>query len=362
MVHEEAEAASRAYEQQLASMLAVRDSLQAQLQAAVRVQTDLREHLDAERDGRAELEVAGERELVAWEKNKAMTHSPGTEVQSVRDAQRLQQHLNAEAVLCEREAAALRDRMEELEEEMQAAEESQQRCAVALGAAGCEWSLLHEEAEEAEQAASVKNAEIQRVTRQAREIQAQVHGVKEDILQCRQDHMALELKQERDFLHEEVQQEVNRQDDLYMELDEARRSRSLFQCLFPRKTSQPPLPPPSSAPPMRTRPQPLLRTAPTFQESNSGARLGYSESKSMTIGNLDWCARFAVMNEAWGHDAARSLFEIWQRGLERSLGLCMLRVHDAAATQAACHQHWAFRVRRKDRRKDKVQEILPVRH
>ena len=95
----------------------------------------------------------------------------------VRDAQtKLQQHLNAEAprdgvnsqgstsrwgldtlqaVLCEREAAALRDRMEELEEdtsedlsthlqpvhwlghkEMQAAEESKQRCTVALGAAG----------------------------------------------------------------------------------------------------------------------------------------------------------------------------------------------------------------------------------
>ena len=103
----------------------------------------------------------------------------------VRDAQtKLQQHLNAEvppppapecvssqgstcasrwptglntqqAVLCEREAAALRDRMEELEEdapqglsthfqpidqlgskEMQAAEVSKQRCVVAMGAAG----------------------------------------------------------------------------------------------------------------------------------------------------------------------------------------------------------------------------------
>lgn len=272
MVHEEAEATSRveAYEQQLASMVAVRDSLQAQLEAALKVQTELREHLAAERDGRAELEVAGEREMLAWEKNKEMMHSPGAELQSVRDAQtKLQQHLNAEAVLCEREAAALRDRMEELEEEMQAAEESKQRCTVALGAAGCEWTLLHEEAAEAEQAASVRSAELERITRQAREIQAQVHGVKEDILQCRQDHTALELKQERDFLHEEVQQEALRQEDLYLELDEARRSRSLFQCLFPRKPPpQPPLPPPSTAT-MRTKPQPI-RTSPTFQGSNSG--------------------------------------------------------------------------------------------
>eukprot|EP00439_Symbiodinium_sp_Y106_P071256 s694_g12.t1 len=85
MLHEEAEATSRveAYEQQLASMVTVRDSLQAQLEAALRVQTELREHLAAERDGRAELEVAGEREMLAWEKNKEMTHSPGTELQSL---------------------------------------------------------------------------------------------------------------------------------------------------------------------------------------------------------------------------------------------------------------------------------------
>ncbi|CAE7246339.1 unnamed protein product [Symbiodinium pilosum] len=172
-----------------------------------------------------------------------MMHSPGTELQSARDSQtRLQQHLNAEAVICEREAAALRDRMEELEEEMQLAADSKERCKVALGAAECEWSLLHDEAEEAEQAASARNAEVERVTRQAREIQAQVHGVKEDILQCRQDHLALELKQERDLLHDEVQQEALRQEDLFLELDEARRSRSIFQCLFPRNKSQPPLP------------------------------------------------------------------------------------------------------------------------
>ena len=34
------------------------------------MQTELREHIKAEREGRAELEVAGERELVAWERIK----------------------------------------------------------------------------------------------------------------------------------------------------------------------------------------------------------------------------------------------------------------------------------------------------
>lgn len=59
-----------AADQQLASMVNVRDSLKTQLRSALKVQTELREHIAAEREGRAELEVAGERELVAWERIK----------------------------------------------------------------------------------------------------------------------------------------------------------------------------------------------------------------------------------------------------------------------------------------------------
>ncbi|CAJ1461111.1 unnamed protein product [Effrenium voratum] len=251
---EESEASARveAADQQLASMASVRDSLQAQLQSALRVQTELREHIAAERDGRAELEVAGERELLAWERRKeSMQASPVSEKLKSSESQRLQQHLNAEAAICEQEAATFRQRVSQLSEELQESQENKQRALAALGAVGCEWPLLREEAAEAVELANSKEAELEGVNRRARDLQKQLDSMKEDILQCRQDHLALELKGERDLLNEEVQQEAIRQEELFLELDSARRSRSFLQCLFPR--TQPPLPPPTPAPPERAR-------------------------------------------------------------------------------------------------------------
>lgn len=256
LMHEEAEASSRveAADQQLASMVAVRDSLQAQLQSALKVQAELREHIAAEREGRAELEVAGERELLAWERIKESSVASPSQMQSVHDEQsRLRQHLNAEAAICQQEAEAFRHSLQEVTEEIQENSDNKQRAMAALGAVGCEWPVLQEEAAEAVERASAKEAEVEGVRRRTRDFEKQLERLREDILQCRQDNIALELKKERDLLNEEVHTEALRQEELLMELDAARRSRSIFQCLFPR--SQPP-PPPSTPPPQRTKPPP----------------------------------------------------------------------------------------------------------
>lgn len=284
LMHEEAEANCRveAADQQLASMVAVRDSLKAQLQSALKVQVELREHIAAEREGRAELEVAGERELVAWERIKESSSSPCQLQSGAPDSRsRLRQHLNAEAAICEQEALAFRERVEELKEEIQENEDSNQRAMAALGAVGCEWPLLHEEAEEAIELANAKEAEVEGVKRRARDFQKQLERIREDILHCQQDHLALELKKERDLLNEEVQTEALRQEELFMELDAARRSRSLFQCFFPRN---PRPPPPSTPPPQRTKPPPPRQTLPqpgNLERAPTSA--GYTQGRSNEV-------------------------------------------------------------------------------
>jgi len=273
LMHEEAEASSRveAADQQLASMVAVRDSLQAQLQSALKVQAELREHISAEREGRAELEVAGERELVAWERIKETSAASPTHQKSSREQHcRLRQHLSAEAAICEQESEAFRQSLQELSEEIQESSDSKQRAMAALGAVGCEWPLLQEEAAEAVERASSKEAEVDGVKRRAKDFEQQLERLREDILQCRQDNLALELKKERDLLNEEVQTEALRQEELFMELDAARRSRSIFQCLFPR--SQPPPPPSTPPPPQRTKPPPprQMQTSALGQSDSRG--------------------------------------------------------------------------------------------
>lgn len=85
---EEAELSQRveAAEQQLQTMRGVRASLETQLRASARVQAELREHIAAERGGRSELEVAGERELVAWsERNDRVSGELRSRLQAERE-------------------------------------------------------------------------------------------------------------------------------------------------------------------------------------------------------------------------------------------------------------------------------------
>eukprot|EP00434_Breviolum_minutum_P015279 symbB.v1.2.013463.t1/scaffold951.1/size304340/3 len=281
LMHEEAEASSRveAADQQLASMVAVRDSLQAQLQSALKVQAELREHISAEREGRAELEVAGERELVAWERIKETSAASPTHQKSSREQHcRLRQHLSAEAAICEQESEAFRQTLQELSE----VRDLPVTCHVAM--TSCHGRRFRKAAT----ASSVLwqlwvplgvsgrfcKKKLQRklkLTESRGEPKISSSMFWQDILQCRQDNLALELKKERDLLNEEVQTEALRQEELFMELDAARRSRSIFQCLFPR--SQPPPPPSTPPPPQRTKPPPP-RQMPT-------SALGQSDSRGL---------------------------------------------------------------------------------
>mmetsp|Transcript_84453 Transcript_84453/g.149428 ORF Transcript_84453/g.149428 Transcript_84453/m.149428 type:complete len:888 (+) Transcript_84453:78-2741(+) len=272
-LNEESEAACRveAADQQLASMMAVRDSLQAQLRASLKVQDELRSHIGAERKGREELEVAGERELVAWhEHNSKETEQIGPlseQLKGVREAQhKLRCYLKAEASLCQSEMLALRERTEETEEETQAYVDNARRCAAALGASACEQPHLQEEAAQAMEVANGHEQELESATRRTKDLEEQLRLLKEEVVQCRQDDLALRLREERDSIVEEVQQEACRKEDLMDELDQLRRSRGLFGCLFPAPPRSPhhsaPLPPPAAAPPRQPPPQ---RPAATYQ-------------------------------------------------------------------------------------------------
>jgi len=271
-LNEESEAACRveASDHQLASMVAVRDSLEAQLRASLKVQEELRSHIGAEREGRAELEVAGERELVAWhEHNSKETLQIGPlseQLKGVREAQnKLRCYLKAEASLCETEMIALREKTYETEEDAQAHADNAKRCEAAFGASGCEQPHLQEEAAQAMEVADAQAQELEGVTRRTNDLETQFHLLKEEVLQCRQDDMALRLREERDTIVQEVQQEAARKEDLMDELEALRRSRGLFGCLFPGSGRQQsaPLPPPRTAPPPR---QPPPQRQPSFQQ------------------------------------------------------------------------------------------------
>eukprot|EP00931_Biecheleriopsis_adriatica_P052968 TRINITY_DN30910_c0_g1_i1.p1 TRINITY_DN30910_c0_g1~~TRINITY_DN30910_c0_g1_i1.p1 ORF type:complete len:961 (+),score=186.22 TRINITY_DN30910_c0_g1_i1:180-2885(+) len=313
--NEESEAACRvqAAEQQLLSMVAVRDSLQAQLRGSLKVQDELLAHISAEREGRAELEVAGERELVAWQARNGSSKATSApcslpeRLAGVRAARKkLRRYLNAEAEMCRREIDAMRERSLEASQEIRLCRDNETRNSTALEASECEMPHLAEEAREAVDAANASSLELEGVNRRVRELQDQLDAIKEAFVECREDHFAVQLKEEREYLTREVNQEMQRQQTLMVEL-KARKSRSFLHCLFPQRASQapPPAPPLKSAPPPRTgepvmgpRPvAPPVNTAPLPDarlptqrpplpaddglSSNSGSRMGPPQQQQL---------------------------------------------------------------------------------
>lgn len=294
--NEEAEVGGRveAAEQQLATMTAVRDSLVAQLSTSLRSQNELRAQIACERSGRSELEVAGEREMAAWNEHNSMLYgelrhrlqAERSEVDTWRaDVSRelsllqqeclerereeetmelrlrsaksahdeLESTLRAEAYAWSLEVERLRERTRQLDEECWSAADTAQRCRAALGACGLERTELQEEMQKCVAAARTGGTELERLEQRSRFLREELHQVQEGVARWKHDEEAGRLCQQRDDLVRQIQEATQFQSDLQGELEEVK-GRGIISCMFgSRRQAGPPapLPPPASPPPAR---------------------------------------------------------------------------------------------------------------
>ncbi|CAE8609345.1 unnamed protein product [Polarella glacialis] len=255
LCREEAEAACRveAVEEQLASMIAVRDSMQAQLRTSVQVQGELRAHIGAERDGRTALQVEGQKELErSWHEHHAdgeRSQVLGQLTAARMSREQLQCRLKAEAAEWQREAEELRELASEASEEAQGNRENARRLEAALGAlASCEKPPLHEENQQSVESSTASGELLRGLNKNRKDLKTQLRDLKEDLLQLRQDHTATRIRAERDSLTMQAERESDRQLYLLEELETEKEPSGLFSCLFSsgsRQRTPPRFPPPS---------------------------------------------------------------------------------------------------------------------
>lgn len=290
--NEEGEVAGRieAAEQQLATITAVRDSLRGQLRASMRTQTELECHISAERSGRSELEVAGERELNAWSEHNSRLYgelrhrlqaereevdtwrttvshevtelqmevyeqgheesSLEAQVQAAHEGHsRLRTELQAEACTWHSEVEQLREKTRTLDEECWRAADTARRCSVAHGACGCERAELHEEMQKSLSVAQEGTGELEGLEHKSKFLREELNHLREGVASWRADDEAAKLRQQHDDLLREIRDAQQLQQNLEAELEEAR-NRGIF-CMGRRRTGGPalPLPPPASPPP-----------------------------------------------------------------------------------------------------------------
>lgn len=304
---EEAEIAHRveAAEQQLSTMSGVRASLEAQLHASARVQAELREHIAAERGGRSELKVAGERELVAWSEHnekvcgelRSRLQSERAEVHSwrestAREVSRLQaescensaeesclrlqlesvrnlqtevrSELQVEVQAWSREVDALRDQVHEADEEYLRSEDAIRRHILSEGACGAERQVLEEEVQERLGQAGSARGEIESMEQISQVWHTELQDLREQVHRYRTDQDVECLQQERDALILEVSREEQRHRHLREEIEVERKSWG-FLCMrrrhvpnsppdspgrgHPAEPGPPPVPPPQHPPP-----------------------------------------------------------------------------------------------------------------
>lgn len=270
---EEAELSHRveAAEQQLATMTGTRASLEAQLQASTRVQTELREHIEAERGGRSELEVAGQRELQAWsEHNVRVCNELESRLQSERaemdawrtstteEVERLKQEssqhsleegqlveqlesvrewqaqarrrLRTEVLSWSREVEVLRERAQEADEEHWKSEDALRRHELSQGACGDERKLLEEEFEDRLSQAGTANGELQNLQMLSKSMADRLQDLRRQVRHYKEDVESERLMHERDTLVDEVSREVQRHRYLQEEIEAERNSWSAFLC------------------------------------------------------------------------------------------------------------------------------------
>mmetsp|Transcript_67168 Transcript_67168/g.140307 ORF Transcript_67168/g.140307 Transcript_67168/m.140307 type:complete len:557 (-) Transcript_67168:726-2396(-) len=284
-------------ERQLSTMSSVRASLEAQLEASNAAQDQLREHIAAERGGRAELVVAGERELTAWsEYNEKVSRTLKSEIREERSEvetwskaaskwtlpqleqeiaansweeqhlceqlaalqeQRLrsQESVLAEVAVWDRESEALRNRLLEAEEEHLQSEAAIRRHKSALGACGCERGILEEELEERLGQDKHQIEEQAELRRLAEKFQSELEELQESAQSVRSDPEVLRLRSERDTLVQQVQAESRRQMELREELEADRKSWG-FLCMRRKHMPQSPPGSPESTPTPQQRHSP----------------------------------------------------------------------------------------------------------
>lgn len=275
----EVEVRIRSAQKQLAMMKAVRSSLEAQLNTSLQIQFELQEHIAAERGGCTELEVAGERELVAWNRHNNKVYSELTsrlqaereeveswrsvasrelgrfqreceqqrceesvllaELTNMREAQdQVRAHIQAEARLWNREIEALRERLREADEEYWQSLDTAQRCNTATGACECERATLEEEVERCDAAAQATGAQDAGIEEESQSLLEELHELRESIVRCHEDEEATRLSQERDNIVAQVRQESELRITFEAELDALKRSRGIL-CWRRRGTPPP---------------------------------------------------------------------------------------------------------------------------
>mmetsp|Transcript_83371 Transcript_83371/g.193754 ORF Transcript_83371/g.193754 Transcript_83371/m.193754 type:complete len:555 (-) Transcript_83371:62-1726(-) len=300
--NEEAELEVRVHtsEKQLAMMSKIRACLEAHLQSSVQIQTELREHIAAERVGCSELEIAGERELVAlsahstrvqselnsrlqaereevesWRtvasaeirqyKEESERHSHEetmllSKLTSVREVQdEVRANLRAESTSWMYEIEHLRERLHEADQECWQRLDAARRYGTATGACECERAALEEELELSMEAARTRRAEVEGIEEHSAGLLDELHQIRESMEWCHEDDEAAQLCKERDSLLNHLRQEAELRGVFESELEALRKSRGILcwrrRQPLPPSGSAAPLPPPSGPPPSALRPQ-----------------------------------------------------------------------------------------------------------
>lgn len=285
-------------ERQLEMMRRVREALESQLRSSLEAQDELREHIAAERGGCSELQVAGERELVAWNAYNSRVQSELSsrlqvereevetmrsvaaremghleleneqqcreesallaQLSGVREAQEeARSQLQTEEVAWSQEGERLRERLREADEECRQRLDAVRRCRTAVGACGCERAELEEEFEQSAEEAQASSAEIERLEERSEGLVEELAHLQEAARRCREDDEAVRLQKERDMLLGQFRQEAELRAIFESELEALKRSRGIL-CWRRRPPAPPaaPLPPPSGPPPSALRPFP----------------------------------------------------------------------------------------------------------
>lgn len=285
--NEEAEALGRAKvsEEQLSTLASVRTSLEAQLKASARVQEELVEHIEAERRGRSELEVAGKRELSAWSEHNNEIYAElqyrikaeRAEVDTwrttlARESSRLRQEssqhadeegslraqlatmrewrlqvqskLQAEACAWQHEVEELRTRARYLGEECENRIETVRLCDQERSEYLYKCREVKDDLHRCEDKARLELSDAKELDQKLRSRQTNLDNLRKALQKCENDEDAGRLGQEcRDFRDRVDEQKQRRQ-----ELEEEHAKAKGFRC-WRRRPAAPPLPPPSTPPP-----------------------------------------------------------------------------------------------------------------
>lgn len=288
----DAEAKVAAAEQQLASMTGVRESLEAQIRTSLQIQAELHDHIAAERSGRAELEVAGQRELSAWKEHNSKVHeeiqdrleAERSEVDTwraatARDVSRLREEsaqftgeeavllsqlatlresqgrdrarLHSEAAMWHHEVAELRRRVERVDEECRESGDFAQALNEERVAAASEKRELEDELNACAEKRRCSDNDLAQTEHESQELKEELERLRNSVARCRDDPEHARLCEERDEIQAEIQAEAEHKELLEDELAAA--SRGWCRRRNPESQQRKPLPPPAGPPPGQTQ-------------------------------------------------------------------------------------------------------------